>query len=378
MNGKIPPKRRKVEVTPSLPSSEMMMVMDTPPSLSLLPSPLHYSFEHCDDNGGEYDDDKEDYSFTIETDRNDGNGGNGDCIIGKERLIDNFVIVSAMAINLYLEPTTVMNYCLYWTSQYSNNTLKREWWFNDLIKGIISRPVSLSLLSDLSYPTIKDQYIEYRYLFSFIGTPLNRVPLTIFASQRNSALMYSMEHIIHPDNQCFLQSSNGGLRGEASIDLFKYNFILEFFFEPSFIIITCFNIVLPILVHSTVEQVTKKLEKSRLKLTKKVKSQLQLQLYTYFIPYIEKLIKSIDVVGGNGDRVIHIGCFNRSHVFHKENLLRFKQDMVYLKNIVEDNLTDLIKMKIELNQFWSDKASFCSKMKEERLKYIMTQYVSSI
>jgi hypothetical protein len=75
----------------------------------------------------------------------------------------------------------------------------------------------------------------------------------------------------------------------------------------------------------------------------------------------------------NGDA---FRCLNKANPFYESNLLRFKHDLIRLKTIMEGFINDVYKTKEELLQLWSEKATFCSLLKKERLEYVINKYCS--
>jgi hypothetical protein len=288
--------------------------------------------------------------------------------ISNDTMVSNIIVSSAFGINLYLEAPTVMRYCLYWLSQYSNSTIKQEFWFYEMITTLIDNPVGIELISDIGFPAITDTLLRYRYLFSFMGSDMNRVPTVIFESQKNDAFFYALSYFEDPDNKCFLEANNGGLRGEISLSRFNYNHILDHFFEPSFIIITCFAIAVPYLIHASIRNIIRPKKPQTHK--KKTYIQLKSELYHQFVPTIDKMIQSVAM---NGDA---FRCLNKANPFYESNLLRFKHDLIRLKTIMEGFINDVYKTKEELLQLWSEKATFCSLLKKERLEYVINKYCS--
>lgn len=284
-----------------------------------------------------------------------------------ERLESNTIISSAFGINLFLEPTTVLRYCLYWISQYSNSVIKPEYWFNDIITNILTRPIAIELVSDIGFPAITDKLIRYRYLFSFIGSPLHSVPTVIFETQMNDAFFYALSYFEEEDNKCFQYANNGGLRGEVHLSLFNYNHILDLFFEPSFIIVTCFAVAVPYLLHGSIHNIIHPKDSKTLK--KQAYIALKNEIYYHNTPIIDRMIESINFTEDDS-----IKCLNKANPFYESNLLRLKHDLTRLKKILELYVNDIDKVKMELLQFWSEKASFCSYLKKERLEFVKNKY----
>ena len=68
-------------------------------------------------------------------------------LTNKEELLnknDNVNVACYFAINMYLEPTTVLSNTFYWLSQYTNYERNGENWFIDHIINIIKHPIHLN------------------------------------------------------------------------------------------------------------------------------------------------------------------------------------------------------------------------------------------
>jgi hypothetical protein len=307
-------------------------------------------------------------------------------LITNDQFKENILASTGLGWNMYLDARTVFQYCLYWMSQYSNSTIKSEWWFNELIEGILHNPIRIELLSDLGYPSMGDKIaIQYRHLYTFAGSDMHRLPLRIFVSQKNDALFEALNHLTNPVNKCFLYYNNAGLRGEIHLSLFKYVHILNYFFEPSFIVITCFVIYICHLLYSTIENIIHP-PKTMNQTQNKEFIRLRNELYQRYIPNIKRIINAIEVTSSNGNKVekgeelgdfkpIVFECLNKNNEFHKENDKRLRHDLVQLKNILETYITDNpFDMKLRLLKFWEEKAAYCDKMKLERLKFVLNKY----
>ena len=77
-------------------------------------------------------------------------------------------------------------------------------------------------------------------MLHFAGSELHRMPNEYFVQQRNQTLLEALRYIIDPLNECFLVRQAYGLRGEVEFDAFVYNRVLNYFYEPSFHILTSY------------------------------------------------------------------------------------------------------------------------------------------
>jgi hypothetical protein len=309
----------------------------------------------------------------------------------------NIKATMGLAENLYLYPISVEYYCLYSISQYSNSTIKQRWWFCEMLQGILSNPLRLEIISDLGYPTHLDQLLRYRHLITFVGSDLNRIPTALFEDQLNDAFLYALGHLMLPKNKCFMYANNSGLRGEVEMGMFSYTHILNYFFEPSFIIITLCKLYICALTQTVPHNVLRpKNEKTTLK---RGYVQLKNELLQQFIPVIQDVVQCLDfplssstspppsktaatVVGNNGKHPYSITdddgvfrCLDKNNEFYEENVQRLKHDLIRLKAILENYVHDHQQTKKDILNLWSEKANFCwCELSPKRKEFVYNKY----
>jgi hypothetical protein len=159
-----------------------------------------------------------------------------------------------LAARLLLFPECVFNTTMYWLSQYSNYLYieREEECFVDFIRGILQEKPSLRLTASEAIAHQSSDRLSYASLLQFIGTPCHAIPLEYFARQHHDMTLFeSLARLVTPTERCFISRHNSGLDGELSLSGFRYDYVLEHFYEPSFIILTAFVIHLAALMSCT-------------------------------------------------------------------------------------------------------------------------------
>jgi hypothetical protein len=159
-----------------------------------------------------------------------------------------------VAARLLLFPECVVNTTMYWLSQYNNYLYieREEECFVDFIRGILQEKPSFRLTASEAIAHQSSDRLSYASLLQFIGTPCHAIPLEYFARHNHDMTLFeSLARIVAPSEKCFMSRHTGGLDGELSLSGFRYDYVLEHFYEPSFIILTAFVIHLAALISCT-------------------------------------------------------------------------------------------------------------------------------
>jgi hypothetical protein len=168
----------------------------------------------------------------------------------KKQLLETCVV----AAHLLLYPEYVFNTTMYWLSQYNNFLYveREEETFNDFIAGILRERPSLRLTASEAIAHQSYYRLSYAALLQFVGTPCHAIPLEYFAKHNyDMTLFESLANLVAPHEKCFLSRHNSGLDGELALGAFRYDYVLEHFYEPSFIILTAYVIHLMALMQVT-------------------------------------------------------------------------------------------------------------------------------
>lgn len=166
-----------------------------------------------------------------------------------QRRRENILITAFMAINLYLHPPTVYATALYWAAGYTNcaiNTSNEVAWFVDHIERLLSHPARLAITSARAVCHNQSQQMKHNLLLQFAGSELHKVPNEYFIFLRNRTLIECLVALLRQpaDQRPFALEEHQGLRGELEVDDFVYNNVLNFFYEPSFHVLTAYQIYL--------------------------------------------------------------------------------------------------------------------------------------
>lgn len=143
---------------------------------------------------------------------------------------------------LLLFPENILNITLYWLSQYNNYLLvnKEEECFNDFITGLLLKKPKLTINVSEGLAHYRNDSMGLVSLIHFVGGASHDVPLEYFIYQNQVTLIDSLSRLTQSSEKYFLRRNLSGLEGELSLSGFRYDHILEYFYEPSFIIITAY------------------------------------------------------------------------------------------------------------------------------------------
>ncbi len=265
-----------------------------------------------------------------------------------KRMLDrnerNVMCSAFFAVNMYLEPVNVAHSIHYWLAQYVNYRLPECEWFIDHIKSIMIHPVSLQLSTAHGIAYSHSSMSKYTLLMQLMGSGLHRIPSEYFVQKDCVEVLECLYHLIDPQNQCFLVK-NTGLEGEIELAAFKYNKILSYFYEPSFIIITSYLLYIHYL--------------------------LSIPMYrtlNHFLPHIRNITQPIRHTNIPYDTLFSI---SRENTNYTEKRRVFDEDLLDLCDALD--LLDIDSIKNQLTLLWSKKASYVTDLITPRLSDIYNQ-----
>lgn len=308
----------------------------------------------------------------------------------------NIVAVSQLASYLYLDPTTVIQYCYYWLGEYNNREIPPHLLFNDLIRGVLTNLPYIEVSGHYGLKYKLDGRSSYCLLFHFAGSELHRVPHVHFtqrgtssSDRENAALLKGFAYLTNPTNKCFLNVSGSGMRAELQADNFVYNTVLEEFFEPSFIIMTCFLLAINYQAKSFLYKLVSNkkvrrrvLDEINLELTQK-RMDLILTSLTVLEEYVEAHSEDdieSDHIVIEGERVkrrvkqydgIDRDCIDLNDATGHLKRSRLVYDLVTLIAIIKENIHDPSRMQQCVAQKWLEKANYCAKEMPIRMQSII-------
>jgi len=245
----------------------------------------------------------------------------------------NLYFMTKFGCYLYLDPKNVLEITNYLITQYSNFSLDESFWFYDLIKGILNNQIDIRIMADHGLANSFDQKLTYLLLLKIFGSDRHQIPVVYFFSKSNKEIKFFTYYIMNPDNKCFLNSNTAGLRGEIELSFFKYNQILDYFFEPSFIIISLFDQYLNYLSETTLAN-----------------SDMD---YIHYFNNAKKSIEILDDIEYN-----KLKCLNSFNSNYKIKLQILKNDLTELSNILNSSIC-FKDIRTGVRKLWSKKATFC-------------------
>lgn len=292
----------------------------------------------------------------------------------------NIEAVAQLAAYLYLDADTVLQYTYYWLGEYGNNNIPREMLFNNMIEGILSYLPCIEIHGQYGLKYTSDRTDSYTMLLRFAGSELHSVPHAHFISRNNfsnpdrenASLLKGFAYIINPHNRCFMSTYTPGLRSEFAIDQFIYNTVLEEFFEPSFLVITCY-------MHN-VRYINNQLAYNLFagkQVTKKLFDQLQLQLTQKKMELVGKSIivleQFIEKHTTEGDIIADGCCIDVNDEYVKEKMARLLYDLITLVLILKDNIHHIDTMQTKVDALWLEKSNYCAAQMGARAEKIFNK-----
>jgi len=247
-------------------------------------------------------------------------------IVKKDVISNDLNYTIALGSQLFLNPVNVIvisNFILgsYCNDQGNNNSLK---WFDEMITNILTHPVQFKISGYFGMSTNYSKKEKPVLFIKLFGNILCEISLEQFLKYSIPRIHESIQYLIRPENKCFLQINNDGLKGEFFIEFFQNNHLLNDIFEPSFIIITLYRryieLIIPIFQG----------EES---------------------PTINE-IKNLSNILGN-----FLVSQKLEPSFSEEKKLKINNDLKKLYNILTDSNAQNIY--INLSNLWTEKANEC-------------------
>lgn len=257
---------------------------------------------------------------------------------------NNVLVTAFLSINLFLQPRNVYSTTLYWISQYVNYKKSNQiHWFTDHIYKLMKYPVNLNMTATRGVSDFHSKEVKYNLLLHTIGSNLHKIPNEYFIIQSNESMLRAIVYLITPSNECFITNTHHGLKGELEVDSFVYNGIMDFFYEPSFFIITSYL------------------------------------LYTYQLFFATGGRNILDYTNILDMIIIplrlecKLGCLSESTTNYESKKSVFIQDIKELLDIYESNALCAEDIIQGLKDLWSKKATYCFNIVPERYLAIHKQ-----
>lgn len=288
----------------------------------------------------------------------------------------NVIATAQLAAYLYLDATTVIQYCFYWLGEYNNPEVASHLLFNNMIDGLLRHLPILEIAGQYGLKYKLNGASDCALLLRFAGSDLHRVPHVHFTQKgttcnpdrENAPLLRGLSYAVNPLNKCFLNVSGPGMHAELQADNFVYNTVLEEFYEPSFIILTCYMLTLNYQRKTFLYNLV-----SGKKLNKRVVAELQLELDMKCIDLIEtSLIVLETYVNTNLETpTLTKDCIDVNDKNGTEKRARLVYDLVALIVVMREHKHDREKMYACVAEQWLEKAKYCASEMATRMTTIL-------
>ena len=304
----------------------------------------------------------------------------------------NIVVAAQLAAYLYLDATTVIQYCFYWLGEYNNKEVPSDLLFNDLINGVLYHPPVLEIAGQYGLKYKLDNHSSYSLLLRFAGSELHRVPHVHFTQRgtvsspdrENAPLLKGLAYVLNPRNRCFLNVSGPGMPADLQLDHFIYNTVLEEFYEPSFIILTCFMLTLNYQRKSFLYNIV-----AGKKVNKRVVTEIELELGQKRIDLIQT---SLSVLEAYVDANLHNTEEDEESGRTKQSIMtsslvrdcidpmdtdgtikrtRLVYDLVALIVVMRQHRNDIEQLYASVAEQWLEKAKYCASEMATRMGSII-------
>lgn len=170
---------------------------------------------------------------------------------------ERFAAACDLATHL-LYPEFVCDTCLYWLTNYSNytDTEREEEMFNDMVAQILRAPPQLKHHSGEGMFHRSTNLFTYPTYLQLWGGGNDRlgVPMEFYEQRHYFTQFDALATLVHPVYKAFHQCIPVGLGGELQLGQFVYNQVLEYFSEPSLVVITLYMLHLVLLMQATCGQ----------------------------------------------------------------------------------------------------------------------------
>ena len=292
----------------------------------------------------------------------------------------NVVTVCQLASLLYLDATTVVQSCFYWLGEYNNAKLPNEELFGDLVSGLLNTLPVVEIYGQYGLKYTQDMNASYCLSLRFAGTDLHRIPHAHYTKRdgcsnpdrENAALLKGFAYLTNPQNQCFLTSYVPGLRSELAVDNFVYNTVLEEFFEPSFLVLTCFMLNIRYIHNSFIYNLT-----AGKQVSKKMFNEIQLELAQKKLHLIKKQIHALsEFIDRHNDAKSATEatcCIDCNDGGYEVKMQRLLYDLVNIVVTVNRHCQHFETLQRKIDALWLEKANYCATEMARRTEHILNK-----
>ena len=253
--------------------------------------------------------------------------------------------------------------------------------FNDIIHGVLHNLPIIEVSGQYGLKYRLDSNASYSLLLRFIGSDLHRVPHVHFTQRgacsnpdrENAALLKGFSYLLNPRNKCFLNVYAPGMRAELQADNFIYNTVLEEFYEPSFIIMTCFMLALNYQGKSFLYNLM-----VGKKVSKRVVNEIDLEITLKRMDIIQTSLEVLQAYvdknsDDNNDTEPLKDCIDMNDTTGYIKRSRLVYDLVCLIVIIKQNIHNLDRMYQCVADKWLEKSNYCAKQMSIRTQAMIDQ-----
>lgn len=297
----------------------------------------------------------------------------------------NIMVICHLGCTLYLEPRTVVQYCSYWMSEYASRSTSPSEWFGGIVRDLLTTLPMLEISCQVGLRYTLDDSAFYPLLVRFAGSEMHRVPHAYFTARDtpNSALLKGLAYVIDPKNRCFLSSHTVGMMSEFFLESFVYNTLLEEFYEPSFLVMTCFMLYVSYVNSSLLANVIheKPVTQANIRAISDDLNQLKIDLIERALKDIKLFVEStVDAASEEKDvreldksRLLReCGFVDRNDATGETKSMRMLRDLVEMIIMAEENILSPNKLQSELNEMWAVKMRYCCSEMSVRTSNILS------
>jgi hypothetical protein len=183
---------------------------------------------------------------------NHGAGGNKYGAVSDAQAQTRLVAACTLASHL-LYPEFIFNTVLYWIVNYNNYTdiEREEQMFGDMIHHLLTKRPTLRLrVASETMHAMHNTYVQPSYV-QLLGCGRHAVPMEYY--ERTFAVSFTevMQVLNDPQLACFTQRTPVGINGALELSGNIHDGVVEYFYEPSFVIITAYMLHLLFLIRAT-------------------------------------------------------------------------------------------------------------------------------
>jgi len=152
-----------------------------------------------------------------------------------------------------LYPEFIHDIVLYWLDNYSNYTDvgREEDMFNELVRQLLVQKPQLKLHAGEGMIHRSCNTYFYPSYVQLLGNGKHAWPMEYSESRWQVSFTEALKLLTQPHLEAFAAPVTAGVTGELELSGFVHNALLEFFYEPSFVLVTAYMLHLQALIAVT-------------------------------------------------------------------------------------------------------------------------------